>query len=413
MRVLWISIMPLPQASNALGQRGTVLGGWMESAANELVKQPNLHLAIASTYGGKELLCRRVGEIDYYFLPCANPSVYDAGLHQYWKAIKQKFQPDLVHIHGTEFPLGLAYVDACGAENVVVSIQGLVSECAKHYHDGMTKWQIIKNVTLHDLAVGTILHRKRDFERRAVYEVSLLKQVNDVIGRTAWDKDRTGVINPERNYHFCNETLRTPFYSLLWKYADCRKHTLFAIGQGNYPLKGTHQLLKALPVIIKRFPDTQLRVAGSDIMPRDWKHRMAYSNYLNHLIKKNHLEGHVTFLGAIPAEQMCRELLSCNAYVLPSTIENSSNSLGEAQLAGVPCVAARVGGIPSLVLDKEHGRLYDFFDTEELADLICRTFEESSHFDNTTMRQMAKDRHDPEQNCAQLLKIYKEVANAE
>lgn len=409
MKVLWITIMVLPEACNAMGLKPSVLGGWMQSAASELVKNPDIELAVAATYSGRQYRKAQVGRITYYLLPCKNPSRYDARLKYYWNQVRQDFKPDVVHLHGTEFPLGLAYVDACGSKRVVVSIQGLVGECAKNYHNGMTKWEVVSNTTLHDLLLGTIRGRQRDFARRGKYEKMLLSKIDNVVGRTSWDRSLTESIRPERHYFFCNETLRPQFYESRWRYGDCVPHTIFVVSQANYPLKGLHQLLKAMPMVLQQYPDTQVRVAGDKVMPTDRLHNMAYAKYLRKLIKKNRLEGHITFLGALAAGQMRDEMLRANMYVLPSTIENSSNSLGEAQLMGVPCVAARVGGVSDMVPDEMCGTLYEFDNIEGMAQSICSTFEQSCRFDNTEMRRMAQERHNPEINRNQLIEIYHKV----
>ncbi len=57
----------------------------------------------------------------------------------------------------------------------------------------------------------------------------------------------------------------------------------------------------------------------------------------------------IHFLGSLDAEKMKQAYLDANVFVLPSTIENSPNSLGEAMLLGVPCVAADVGGVTDLL----------------------------------------------------------------
>ena len=51
----------------------------------------------------------------------------------------------------------------------------------------------------------------------------------------------------------------------------------------------------------------------------------------------------------------------------PSSIENSPNSLGEAQLLGVPCIASDVGGVTDMIPNKECGIIYRFEEVELLA----------------------------------------------
>ena len=62
---------------------------------------------------------------------------------------------------------------------------------------------------------------------------------------------------------------------------------------------------------------------------------------------------------------MKEQYLRCSAYVCCSSLENSPNSLGEAMILGVPCVAAEVGGIPSLMTADRDGVMYKGFSEEE------------------------------------------------
>ena len=64
---------------------------------------------------------------------------------------------------------------------------------------------------------------------------------------------------------------------------------------------------------------------------------------------------------------MARELTRSHAFVISSYIENSPNSLAEAMLVGMPCVASFVGGIPSMVDDGRTGLLYPVDDVALLA----------------------------------------------
>ena len=63
-------------------------------------------------------------------------------------------------------------------------------------------------------------------------------------------------------------------------------------------------------------------------------------------------------------------LAECDALVLPSLRESFPNALLEAQALGVPVTAARVGGIPEMVLDGETGRLFDPRKPEDMAEAI-------------------------------------------
>ena len=75
------------------------------------------------------------------------------------------------------------------------------------------------------------------------------------------------------------------------------------------------------------------------------------------------------------AEEIVEELKKAHVMVLPSSIENSPNSLCEAQLVGIPTVASYVGGVPEMLRDGKDGFLYAFNEPLMLAEYISRIFE--------------------------------------
>ena len=72
--------------------------------------------------------------------------------------------------------------------------------------------------------------------------------------------------------------------------------------------------------------------------------RLSREGGIEIVVKEDQFE----FEGFLSAEKMKRLLLESNVFVCPSSIENSPNSLGEAMLLGVPCVASDVGGIADM-----------------------------------------------------------------
>lgn len=104
---------------------------------------------------------------------------------------------------------------------------------------------------------------------------------------------------------------------------------------------------------------------------------------------------------------MKQEYLKASVFVCASSIENSSNSISEAQILGVPCVASYVGGTPSLIPNNMCGEMYRYDDDKMLAFLILKAFEE--HFDNGLMREEALKRHDPKLNTECIVSIYNDI----
>ena len=412
MKVLWITNMLFPEAVEMLygDKEFRTSGGWMLGLADSLTSIENVELIVASVSSAVNILTYYKGKrFSYYIIPLGHGNTKENHEYKkYWRQIFFELQPDIIHIHGTEFSHGLAYIQELGVERVVVSIQGLLSSCAESYCAGLSKYEIFLNLTPRDFLKGSVLADQRRFYQRSKYELKILESAKYIIGRTTWDKLKTREINPSLKYFFCNEILRNEFYcDDIWSYNTCKQHTIF-ISQAGYPLKGFHQLLKAMPLILSKFPDAKIRVAGPDITKcesiNDFIHFTGYGQYLKRLIKKLKLLQKVTFLGPLSASEMKQEYLNCNVFVCPSSIENSPNSLGEAQILGVPCVASCVGGVPDMMAGNEEN-LYRFDDIEMLAHKICDVF---ANIDKPNLKLVknALARHNPDTNAKALYEIY-------
>ena len=73
-------------------------------------------------------------------------------------------------------------------------------------------------------------------------------------------------------------------------------------------------------------------------------------------------------------EEMKKVLLESHVFVCPSAVENSPNSVAEAQLLGLPVAASRAGGIPSVVEDKRGGLLFEKGNPRDLARAVKEIF---------------------------------------
>lgn len=419
MKILWISNVIFPEAQSLLTGKGELKasGGWMLGAADALVRQPEVTLIVASISSDVTTLTKLEGEkIIYYLLPYGkgNKKVN----HDYepmWRKVHDEVQPDIVHIHGTEYSHGLAYLNACGNQNVCVSIQGLTSVSARYYLADLTSKEIRKAWTPACVVRGNIFDGAKEFKVRGEIERETLRRVHHIIGRTSWDKAHAWAVNPEAEYHHGGETLRSDFYSgTTWSYDKCTPHSIF-LSQAGMPLKGLHQVLRAMPLVLRHFPDATVRIAGNDIScSRSWKDVLKlrdYGNIVRKLIRQNKLNKCVTFTGRLDGKGMRHEYLRSNVFVCPSSIENSPNSLGEAQILGVPVLSSYVGGAPDMMRgDEEH--LYRFEEVEMLAHKIVSLFNQGNKIDTEAMRQEALRRHNPKKNVKELMLIYQFVVQS-
>lgn len=345
------------------------------------------------------------------------PHVYKPEQEVFFRQEIRQFQPDVIHSWGVEYNHALALVNAAEAEGMlnrtVASIQGLCGFIADHYTDGIPQKDVNRS-TFRDLVRRDNIARQQEkFRLRGELEKQTIRKLRHVIGRTSWDYARAKEWNPAIQYHFCNETLRQSFYEDRWNYETCRKHSVFA-SSCSYPVKGFHYLLEAMSQVRKTYPDAVITVTGGSYLGGSWKTRLrrgGYEAYLQKLTKRYHLEESIQFLGNLSAEEMKQAFLASNVFVLPSTMENSPNSLGEAMLLGVPSVAADVGGVRDMMKDPEEGRVYSAGDVDALAKHILELFamEERAATMGRKARGHARVTHDPETNLETLLTIYRRL----
>lgn len=378
MKVLWLCNMALPMAAGQFHMEDSNKEGWVSGLAKEVLKnqrENDIRLTVAFPVPAAALpkgedVCKRTVRTGEAVFDCygflenvRNAEIYDPALEGRMKKITDEAQPDIVHCFGTEYPHTLAMCRSFPRRGrLLIGLQGLCTFIARGYYADIPE-SVIRSVTLRDLLRrDNLIQQQEKFALRGHMEREAVLLAGNVTGRTEWDRESSRPWNPNINYFHMNETLRPEFYGPVWKEENCIPHSIF-VSQGDYPLKGLHYMLCAMPAILEKYPDAKVYVAGDSLVEyRTLKQKLkisAYGKYLRSLIKENGLEGKIVFLGRLDAGQMRDRYLKSNLFVCCSALENSPNSLGEAMLLGVPCVSADVGGISSIFTHGEDGILYE------------------------------------------------------
>ncbi len=413
MKVLWIVNTVFPEAARHVGLPVPVVGGWMYGLASDLTRSGEVQLAVASVYGGSSFLSFSIEGVHYYLVPDRQKAGVEV---QHWLKMIDEFVPEIVHIHGTEYGHGMKCMRIVPNMKYVISIQGLVSVYHRYYLSGMTLRDVVSSITLRDaLRWDTLLQAREKFRRRGLVELEYIRSAWAIVGRTDWDFDHVNAVRPGVPYYFCNESLRDEFYcDESWKIDHCKRNSLF-LSQASYPIKGLHQVLRAVALLKPDFPDINIEIAGGDITvagtPGQRLRLGGYGKFIRRLLDELDLWSHVRFLGQLNAGEMKQAYLRAHAFVCPSSIENSPNSLGEAQMLGVPSVAAYVGGIPSMVNDGRSALLYRFEEHEMLASKLRDVFTNDVLAQSLSQEGAleANDRHDRSSNAKNMLCIYKKA----
>ena len=422
MRVLWVCNQCIPVIAKHLNIEMPNKEGWLTGLSEKILSDQERNIELGVCFNTDREHASYVGEFEVkaygYCEEAANAWKYDENLEKHFAGIIEDFKPDLIHIFGTEYSHTLAVCRAAkDPSKILIGIQGLCDVYAKHYFDGLPE-DVIESATLRDrLKKDGLKEQKRKFELRGGNEKEAVKIAGNVTGRTDWDKEHTSKMNPDAEYFFMNETLRSPFYEGKWDIEKCEKHSIF-VSQGDYPIKGLHILLRALPEIKKACPDVKVYVAGNKITGEDsLKKRIligSYGKYILKLIKDGNLKENVVFTGPLNAEKMKERYLKSNVFLSPSVMENSPNSVGEAMLLQMPLITSDVGGVRNL-LNEEEGYLYPSLDEKALIDAVIDCFSKNGSEEQKNMCAKAGKRsritHDAKTNYKRLLEIYESIAN--
>ncbi len=422
MHVFWLVSMVLPQAALACGldSASDVSGGWLTGQLTALQGRKDLQLTVACVDGRRrKALCGTRDDVTYHILP-------EAGA---LPRLLREARPDLVHLWGTEYAAASALLEAAREQNIpaLVGIQGVMQDCAAHLCDGVP--EAYRHSTPLDRALDRLIpgaqldKLQANFNALAQSEAALLGKARHVTGRTAFDRRAVAALAPGAHYYPCNETLRPLFYQgPLWHPRNFGRAPVLLLSQGNYPLKNLHTVLQALPAILERWPDARLRIAGWPPLDKGPLLRplvdrlFPYQRYCRRLAARLGVSGHIRYTGPLDAAAMRQAYLDADLFLLPSLSENSPNSLGEAMLLGLPCVASAAGGIPDMLTDGVEGRLYGAaLDADALARTVTEvlTRPDGGAALGLAARTRALATHDPTTNAAALWGIYETIVREE
>ena len=418
MHVFWLVSMVLPQAALACGldSASDVSGGWLTGQLTALQGRKDLQLTVACVDGRRrKALCGTRDDVTYHILP-------ETGA---LPRLLREARPDLVHLWGTEYAAASALLEAAREQNIpaLVGIQGVMQDCAAHLCDGVP--ETYRHSTPLDRALDRLIpgaqldKLQANFNALAQSEAALLGKARHVTGRTAFDRRAVAALAPGARYYPCNETLRPLFYQgPLWHPRNFGRAPVLLLSQGNYPLKNLHTVLQALPAILERWPDARLRIAGWPPLDKGPLLRplvdrlFPYQRYCRRLAARLGVSGHIRYTGPLDAAAMRQAYLDADLFLLPSLSENSPNSLGEAMLLGLPCVASAAGGIPDMLTDGVEGRLYGAaLDADALARTVTEvlTRPDGGAALGLAARTRALATHDPAAVAGALLALYRRL----
>ena len=371
-KVLWFVNVPTAAIAARLGRDGRGSGGWLEALLQSVGENGEFEYCVCcacpatadESFVENGVAYRIMAQPRYF------PELREKRLLEKCAAAVWEWQPDIIHIHGTERFYGLlaGYPGIADRIPIAASLQGILTSYAR--------WENYCG-TLNPAALAAVFHPWEWVTGRGLFhgwrrlcaqarrEQRFCRNIPVFFGRTDWDRAWGRVLNPTAGYYRVGEVLRADFFRKQWALERCRWHQVVFTNAG-HPRRGKECLIEALQLLRDDFPDLKLVLAGN-LSPK--------KSYNRYLLKKLRASGIATELKGLCTGAEIAELLEqSHVFVLSSLIENSPNSLCEAQAVGTPAVAADVGGVSSLVTHEKTGLLFPRNDAPLLAERIRRIF---------------------------------------
>lgn len=396
-------------------------GGWIESLEELISNEPNIELAISFFHNSDTPKTTKNKTIYYPIKRTSDKLNPFKKLYKNWfkpfndktelpklKQVIDDFMPDVIHVFGTEGVFGLIQEEI--NIPVVIHLQGLVNPILNAYYPvGFSDSNFIynKKYFLDNLLGKGPVFTKRRFKHIAKREEHILQKAKYVMGRTKWDKLVSQFFNSDVSYFHIDEVLRPIFYKEINRKQTNNDNLIILSTLSPTIYKGidlvfkTAQLLSQTPTIKFKW-----QIIGLDINDKLLKE-------IERSLKLNHSSLNIEFLGKLKPEEIRMKMINSDVFVHPSYIDNSPNSVCEAQILGLPVIATNVGGVSSLVEDQKTGCLIPSNGVFELAHLLNTFFIDKQllkTFGNNG-KTVALKRHEKERIKSNLIDVYSEIAN--
>lgn len=423
MRILWVMTTPMGPASRILNikQLGSS-GGWIQNEYVRLMEGNSNDTEMYFLCGSRQVkkgtivsACSEEGKAYCVNLPRISlgielPKVIEANIVQILSAVN----PDIIHIWGTESCISYGVTKASPGIKKILYLQGLIGIHGR-YRGGYLSKSKENNKYREGMPTKTLFRQKiRDiyFEKQIPKEQYIIRNVQGVILDNEFSEAYCRMVSDGIRCYYRYLLPGPDFLDSCWEYASCNKNTIFTI-YGQSPDKGLHQLLKALCIVNKQFPDVKLIVPGP-FHCRDGKlieksKLSAHEIWLSNFIKQNGLDENVLFVGKLSAAEMSENIKNCNVFVNPSCMEIHALSLREALTVGAPCISSLCGSVLELVEHSKNGLIYRYEEYEILAYWICKVLEDENYARNLSQYAREKMRGYFKAEDLKMLDIYKDV----
>ncbi len=175
------------------------------------------------------------------------------------------------------------------------------------------------------------------------------------------------------------------------------------------PQKGIEYLIKAIPLILKRYPGCKVIITGR--IKQKWLPYSSYEEFVENLIKKLGLESNIIFTGEISKEEMPAIYKLADVMALPTLHENISLVNLESMAVGTPVVSTQLSVIKEYIINGKNGLLVPPRNHKALVQASIRLLGDNqlrNRLIKNGYETVRKDFNHKEQ-VKKIIRVYKEV----
>lgn len=170
--------------------------------------------------------------------------------------------------------------------------------------------------------------------------------------------------------------------------------------------KGVEILLKALPIILEKYPSALVEFVGpyQNITGEE-----GYYARLKPLIDRYEASGNWHFTGSLSPKELAAYYPNLDVHVLPSL--NSTEAFGlvqiESMMNGVPCVTSNLPGVRQPVKMHGMGRIFEIGDSLGLANAVIEVLNHREEFTKIDPAQF--DRYNPDTTASAYEELFARI----
>lgn len=353
-KVLWLSSYGISRDD------GRRTGMWRDSLAAGILDSSDIEIACVSF--GTETAEGRFDRDDVRQLHVPNTGDFRTRGVPDKKTTKtvcdwvKRFEPDLIHVWGSESGWGLFTGRRILNAPCVLEMQGLKSAVGEVFTGGLSLRERISCLGLKEvLRLNWIGRQAREFKKWKKIEEEIVRNHRYITCQSDWMVARVRAWNRDARLFRMNLALRAPFY-LKSECTNGERDEVLCVAAYSAPFKGLHIAVRAFKIVSQQFPRLRLGIIGA--LTHTGLRRDGYLAWVQKEVRSLGIENRVDWVGAMEATELAIRLRNARVLLICSFCENCSTTMQEGMMIGVPVVASNAGGLPSIGEDGKSALFY-------------------------------------------------------